>query len=134
MIAFAVASAGAPILGLRGVAASRVSPSLPAAPSESDWSMLHGMQRCRTPRARIVPALAATPSDISRGNAHFATYANNTGTKMPNAQASFAAYANNTGTQKPIVPTGHVPRAIRGSIRRLGHPIVHTTSAARAVK
>jgi hypothetical protein len=47
---------------------------------------------------------------------------------------SFAAYANNKGTQKPIVPTGYVPAAIPANIRRAGHPIAHTTSAARAMK
>ena len=85
-------------------------------------------------RARIVPALAATPSDIPRPNAHFAAYATNTGTKKTIVQTTFAAYANSKGTQKPIVPTGYVPRAIRANIRRAGHPIAHTTSAARAMK
>ena len=67
-------------------------------------------------RARIVPALAATPSDIPRPNAHF------------------AAYASSKGTKKPIVPTDYVPRAIPAYIRRANHPIAHTTSAARAMK
>jgi hypothetical protein len=85
-------------------------------------------------RARIVPALAATPSGIPRPNAHFAACANSKGTKKPIVQTSFAAYANNKGTQKPIVPTGYVPPAIPANIRRAGHPIAHTTSAARAMK
>jgi len=67
-------------------------------------------------RALIVPALAATPSDIPRPNAHF------------------AAYANSKATQKPIVRTGYVPRAIPAYTRRAGHPTAHTTSAARAMK
>jgi hypothetical protein len=67
-------------------------------------------------RARIVPALDATPSDIARASAHF------------------AAYANNKGTKKQIVPTDYVPRAIPANIRRANHPIAHTTSAARAMK
>ena len=67
-------------------------------------------------RARIVPALAAIPSDIPRRNAHF------------------AAYANNKGTEKPIVPIDYVPPAIPAYIRRANLPIAHTTSAARAMK
>ena len=85
-------------------------------------------------RARIVPALAANPSDIPRASAHFAAYANSKGTKKPIVQTSFAACANNKGTQKPIVPTDDVPPAIRANIRRAEHPTAHTTSAARAMK
>jgi hypothetical protein len=93
-------------------------------------------------RARIVSALAATPSDISRGNASFAAYyAKNTGTKnwKQIVQASFAAYAtrSNKGTQRTLSrqpqATGYVPRAIRGNIRRPGHPIVHTTVTVQHV-
>ncbi len=61
-------------------------------------------------RARIVPALAATLSDIPRASARFAAYANNTGTKKPIVPTSFAAYADNKGTKKRASLSSSVTR------------------------